>query len=282
MTDPFEDFRPRLVAIAYGVLGSIMDAEDVVQDAWIKWSALNQDEVRQPQAFLTTMVTRLAIDQLRTARRTREQYLGPWLPEPIVTQPGSDPADIVAEAEELSLGFLHALEKLNPIERAVVVLRDAFDFDYSEIAPIVDKTPENCRQIASRARGHVARPARERSLDMDSDRQTLSKALAAIVAGDVDNLIHMLTAEIVSWSDGGGKRRAARHPIVGPERVARFFTGIAKQGEELNPTFEMVSANGWPAIRIVVDGATYAVLAFEMVGETIQTVMNQLNPDKLV
>lgn len=282
MTDNvFESSRQRLMAVAYGMLGSVMDAEDIVQDAWLRWSTVDRSDVREPLAFLTTMVTRMSIDWLRSARHRREQYVGPWLPEPIVSELSDDPADRVAEAEALSLGFLTALERLNPVERAVLLLRDGFDFDYSEIAEMLGKTIENCRQIASRARGHVGRPARESDRDLDHDQAIVSAAMAAVTQGDIDRLVDLLAADVISWSDGGPKRRAARHPISGAHRVSIFLTGIAKQGFALEPTFRFVRANGWLAVAIDVDGSRYGVMAFDIVDDRIQGILHQVNPDKL-
>ena len=279
MTDPFELERPRLIAVAYGMLGSMMDAEDIVQEAWIRWSSTDRTDVRNPAAFLTTMVTRMSIDRLRSAQARREAHVGPWLPEPIVS--GSDPADIVAEAEQFSLGFLQAMETLNPVERAVFLLREGFDFDYSEIAEIVDRTPDNCRQLASRARSRIAHQPRKPSRDLDGERQIVMRAMAAVTAGDVDGLIDLLAADVVSWSDGGPKRRAARHPIIGADRVSRFLVGLARNGEKLSPVSYVVTANGEPGIQVEIAGEPYGVMVFEIADGRILGIRNVVNPDKL-
>lgn len=279
MTDPVERERPRLIAVAYGMLGSMMDAEDIVQEAWIRWSSADRSTVRNPAAFLTTMVTRMSIDRLRSAQARRETHVGPWLPEPIVS--GSDPAEIVAEAEQFSLGFLHAMEGLNPVERAVFLLREGFDFDYSEIAEVVDRSPDNCRQLASRARSHIGHPPRKPVRDMDAERQVVMQAMVAVTTGNIESLVDLLAADVVSWSDGGAGRRAARHPVVGAHRVSRFLVGLARNGEKLSPLTFMVTANGEPAVQMEIGGEPYGVMVFEIVEGKIQSIRNVVNPDKL-
>lgn len=280
MTDVFDTKRPHLVAVAYGMLGSMADAEDIVQDAWIRWQSVDTRAVRSPIAYLTTMVTRMSIDRLRSAQRQRETYVGPWLPEPIV-ETSNDPADIVAEAEHFSLAFLHAMEHLNPVERAVLLLREAFDYDYAEIADIVDKSPANCRQIASRARSRVAEPARHRSNDPERDRGVVTATLQAVATADVETLISILTEDIVVWSDGGPDRRAARHPIVGAERVARFLIGVANQFADQGFSAMPVTVGGDPGIRLDVGGEVYGVMAFRVVEDRIESIRSVVNPDKL-
>ncbi len=194
---------------------------------------------------------------------------------------GADPADIVAEAERFSLGFLQAMERLNPVERAVFLLREGFDFDYAEIAPIVERTPENCRQLASRARSHVAQPPRKPARDLDIERQVVMQAMVAVTMGDIDRLVALLAADVVAWSDGGSKRRAARHPVIGAHRVSRFLIGLHRNGERLAPTSHMVSANGEPAIQIEIGGEPYGVMVFEVHEGRIQGIRNVVNPDKL-
>lgn len=279
MTASFEAHRTRLIAVAYGMLGSMMDAEDIVQDAWIRWSSQDRSGIDSPAAFLTTMVTRMSIDRLRSAQKRRETHVGPWLPEPIAS--GNDPADIVAEAEQFSLGFLQAMEGLNPVERAVFLLREGFDFDYAEIAEIVDRTPDNCRQLASRARSRIAQPPRRPARDLESERTVVMQAMMAVTMRDVDGLVDLLAADVVSWSDGGAKRRAARYPVIGADKVARFLIGLSRNGEKLTPSTSMVMVNGEPAIQIDIGGELYGVMAFEIVEDRIQGIRNVINPDKL-
>jgi RNA polymerase sigma-70 factor (ECF subfamily) len=278
--DVFEAERARLIAVAYGMLGSMADAEDIVQEAWIRWQAVDEDAIRSPAAFLTTMVTRMSIDRLRSARQQRETYVGPWLPEPVVTR-SQDPADIVADAEHFSLAFLHALENLTPVERAVLLLREAFDYDYTEIAEIVDKRPDNCRQIAARARGRIAEPPRRRSGDPDREREVVAAALHAVRAADVERLISVLADDIVAWSDGGPDRRAARHPVIGSERVARFLIGVAHQSIGADLTATPISIGGDPGVRLASGDEVYGVMVFRVAEERIQSVRSVVNPDKL-
>ena len=278
----FEQQRPRLTAIAYGMLGSLADAEDVVQDAWLRWADTDLTAVREPAAFLTTVVTRLAIDRLRSARHRRETYTGPWLPEPIVTELDADPAEVVAEAEALSLALLTALERLNPVERAVLLLRDVFDLDYAEIADVVDRSPSAVRQIAVRARDRAGDHARTaRVVDRDRDREVVEAFMVAAASGDLDRLVELLTEDVVAWGDGGGKRAAARHPVAGADRVARFIAGITRQGLRLGGTGRLVRANGRLAFRAELDGEVYAVLGFDVEDGRISAIRSVVNPDKL-
>ncbi len=281
MTDQFEQLRSRLTAIAYGMLGSVMEAEDVVQDAFLRWQRVDPTTVEHPAAYLTTVTTRLAIDRLRSARHRRETYVGPWLPEPIVTDFVPDPADVVAEAEQLSLAFLTAMERLDPVERAVFLLRDVFDFEYDAIADIVDKSPANCRQIATRARQHVHRAPGPHPPDPTREAELLVAFSQALVVGDLEHLVAILTQDVIAWSDGGPNRRAARHPIIGIHRVSRFLTGIVKQGIVMGAETSLVRVNGEPAFRLDVGGELYGVMVFELVEGRINAIRTVLAPDKL-
>ena len=276
----FEQHRSRLTGIAYGMLGSFMDAEDVVQDAYLRWSDIDTSVVDNPAAFLTTITTRLAIDRLRSAQVRREQYVGPWLPEPIVTSFAPDPAEIVTEVESLSMAVLTTLEKLNPVERAVLLLRDVFDYDYAEIADIVDKSPANCRQVASRAREKAGNLSRVPSPPAQSEADILERYVAAVTAGDVAGLARIFADDVVLWSDGGGVARAARHPLHGADRVARHLVGVTPQtppGTEVR----MVRVNGEPSLMGVLDGNAIGVITFEIREGLITAVRASLNPDKL-
>lgn len=279
MNDVFEQHRGRLTAIAYGMLGSHQDAEDIVQEAWIRWTRVEPSSVDEPGAFLTTITTRLAIDVLRSAQRRRETYVGPWLPEPLVRDVGADPADSVAEAEQISMALLTAFERLNPVERAVLLLREVFDYDYAEIAGIVERTAANCRQIAVRARERVGDPTRSRF--EESHLELLASFTAAMVAGDVDALVSLLASDVVSWSDGGGKRNAARHPVVGAERVAAFLLAIARQGQKLNGWAEPAIANGSVALKVMTADGLYGVMTLDIADGRVVALRNIVNPDKL-
>jgi RNA polymerase sigma-70 factor (ECF subfamily) len=276
----FEAQRPRLLAIAYGMLGSVMEAEDVVQDAWLRWQRADVPSVESPAAWLTTVVTRIAVDRLRAAKRRRETYVGPWLPEPLVTEEGQDAAEKVAEAEALSLALLTALERLNPLERAVFLLREVFDFDYSEIADVLDRSPAACRQIAHRARERVGDPRRAHRPDPQRESEIVAAFQAALAFGDVEELRRVLVEDAVLWSDGGGAARAARHPIVGAERIARFLVRVARTPPP-EVQVRLVRANRDPALLILTPSGAMAVMALELTEEGVAAIRTVLNPVKL-
>ena len=226
--EDFERHRSLLFSIAYRMLGSVADAEDVVQEAYLRWQQAPEAEVRSPRSYLSTVVTRLSIDRLRSARARREEYVGPWLPEPLVSERAEEVAVLDELGESLSTAFLVVLESLNPVERAVFLLREVFDYDYEEISRILGKSEDNCRQIAHRARQSVAarRPRFERSPEQE---ERLSRQfLEACMSGDMEGLISLLSEDVTLWSDGGGKVAAAPYPIYGPERVARFLLGVLR------------------------------------------------------
>lgn len=279
-TEIFEHNRRRLTGIAYGMLGSVMDAEDVVQDAYLRWREVDVVDVDSPEAYLTTITTRLAIDRLRSARARRETYVGPWLPEPIVRELTPDPADVVSEAESLSMAALVALERLNPVERAVLLLRDVFDLDYAEIADIVDKSPANCRQIARRARERAGDTRRPRPQGVDVETQIISRYLEKVSQGDVEGVASIFAEDVVLWSDGGGKARAARHLLYGATRVARHLVGVSPQAPP-GTEIRIARVNGDPAILGVLDGEVIAVVSFEIADGLVIAVRAVLNPDKL-
>jgi RNA polymerase sigma-70 factor (ECF subfamily) len=275
----FEQNRKRLVAIAYGMLGAVADADDVVQDSYLRWVGTDLDTVRSPEGFLTTLTTRLAIDRLRSAQRRREVYPGPWLPEPVPSGPSSDPADIVAAAESMSLSFLSALEHLNPVERAVLLLRDVFDMDYPAVADVVDRSPANCRQIAVRARTKAGRGWASSGSSGDSDYGIVARYVEAVQSGDVDAVASLFAEDVVLWSDGGGKARAARHPIFGAWRVARHLVGVSPK-ESAHEVVEM-RMNGDPGFVAITGDKAQAALVFEMADGLVVAVRAILNPEKL-
>lgn len=279
-SEVFERSRPRLFGVAYGMLGSVADAEDVVQDAYLRWATVDESAIDSSAAFLTTVATRIAIDRLRSARHRRETYVGPWLPEPLVTAYQDDPADIIVEAERLSFAVLTALERLNPTERAVLVLRDVFDLDYDEIADIVDKSPANCRQIAVRARNHVGETDRQNRPRPTVEQKLLAQYTNAIAAGDIDALTAIFADDVVLWADGGGNVRAARHLLNGATRVARHLIGVSSQTPP-NINLKVVRANTEPGLLASVDGRPIALITFDIRDELIIGVHAILNPDKL-
>ena len=280
MSELFEANRPRLFGIAYGMLGSVMDAEDTVQDAYLRWASVDHTRIDSPAAYLTTITTRLAIDRLRSARHRREAYVGSWLPEPIITDFGSDPADLVAEAERLSLAVLSALERLNPVERAVLLLRDLFDLDYTEIADVVEKSPANCRQIARRARDRAGDLSRPPPASLEEGAQLLGAYVQAIGRRDIDGVIDIFAEDVILWTDGGGKARAARHPLAGSWRVARHLVGVAPRSPD-DGEAQVVRVNGDPGFVARVDGQAIGVLSFEVADGAIIAVRVIVNPDTL-
>jgi RNA polymerase sigma-70 factor (ECF subfamily) len=277
--DAFEEHRRHLFGVAYRMLGSVSEAEDVVQDTWLRWRSAPADDVRSAKGYLTTVATRLAIDRLRSAQRRREEYVGPWLPEPLVTD--DDPAATAELADSLSMAFLLVLERLNPVERAVLLLHDVFGYDYDEVADIVERTPTNCRQIASRARGHLTgeRPVRGRLTQEDEQRLAFAFAAAA-GSGDLAALEGMLAEDVVLWSDGGAARRAARRPVVGRQRVARFIANVAPR-VPADGAFEYVHLNGEPAVIVRTAAGPYMTWSVDLVDGTIRAIHAVNNPDKL-
>jgi len=279
----FADAQPRLFAAAYSILGQVMDAEDVVQEAWIRWQQDDRSDITEPLAYLTTVVSRLALDRLKAAVRWREEYVGPWLPEPIVA--AADPGAIVAEAEQISMAFLTALERLTPVERVVLVLRDVFDLEYAEIAQVVDKNAVNCRKISQRARHHISVPTRahpHRGVPLDPARveALFAKFLVAIGAGNVELVVDVLSADSVLISDGGPNRHAARRPVIGPNRIARLLINLAKRSEP-GDSFAITTANGDPAMLLMRAGEPILVMSIEVVEDHIVAIRSVLNPDKL-
>jgi RNA polymerase sigma-70 factor (ECF subfamily) len=279
--DAFAACRPRLLGIAYGLLGELTEAEDVVQDAWLRWNKADQEAVRNAEPFLVTVTTRLALDRLRAARARREVYVGPWLPEPLLTDPET-PESKAIEAERLSLALLGALERLNPTERAVLVLRDVFDLEYAEIADIVEKTPANVRQIAKRAREHAGDPTRRRPVS-EEERERLANAfLAASVSGDVEQIRALLAADAIMYTDGGGVVTAARKPIYGADKIARFLVGVQRKSQfPEDPVYTPVLVNGDPGVRM--DSAAegfLSIVAVEVGEGAVQGLRFFNNPER--
>jgi RNA polymerase sigma-70 factor, ECF subfamily len=275
-----EELRPYLFAIAYRMLGSVAEAEDVVQEAFLRYHAAGV-EADSPKAFLAAVTTRLAIDELRSARVRREVYPGQWLPEPIV----DDESIMHAEtADSLSLTFLHLLEKLSPVERAVFLLREVFDYSYDEISGIVGKSPDNCRQILVRARRHVEEGRRRFDVSLEEREEVARRFVAAWEDGDVEELIELLAPDVTVYGDGGGKAPAIREPLVGAERVAKALVGWARLGREQLPglSHRMATVNGDPGL-VFEDGQgrTLWVAALEIADGVVVAVRSVLNPDKL-
>jgi RNA polymerase sigma-70 factor (ECF subfamily) len=276
--------RPLLFSIAYRMLGSVAEAEDVVQEAFLRWhrALAGGTEVQSPKAYLAAVTTRLAIDQLRAARTRRESYVGPWLPEPLVAETEADVARHAEMADSLSMAFLVLLESLSPLERAVFLLREVFEYGYDEIAQIVDKSEANCRQIFARARRriHTSTPRFETST---RERDELARRfLAACQQGDMDGLLRLLTADAVFVGDGGGKAQALGEPIRGAERVGRLLLGLFARAAHLGALVRPVEVNGQPgAIGLDAKGQVINVLALDITEGRVRAVRSVVNPDKL-
>jgi RNA polymerase sigma-70 factor, ECF subfamily len=282
---PYEEFRPLLFSIAYRMISSVSEAEDIVQEAFLRIHRAEAEGTRieSPKAYLSAVTTRLSIDHLKSARVRREQYVGQWLPEPLLTDDAAP--DVAAHAEtadSLSMAFLVLLESLTPVERAVFLLREVFDYGYDEIARIVDRTEDNCRQLYVRARRHVdeGRPRFEASR---KQRDALvERFFAAAERGDLAALEEMLAADVVVYGDGGGKAPSWPKPIYGPERVAKLIAGTLKQAKELGLTRRAAHINGQPGV-VFLDNEDQigAVMSVDVADGLVQTIRGVTNPDKL-
>jgi RNA polymerase sigma-70 factor, ECF subfamily len=276
----FERERPRLFGIAYRMLGSVSEAEDVLQDAWLRWHGVDHSQVVNPSAFLVRLVTRLCIDTLGAARNRLTEYVGPWLPEPLVQDLEPDPASVQELADDLSTAFLLLLERLTPVERAVFLLRESFDFSHREIAEILGKSEENCRQIERRARKHLGGAGRPRPADPDEHDRLLAGFLQTIREGDLEGMIHLLAEDAVLYSDGGGKARAAARPIEGADKIARFLTGLRSKAQgdvEVRPA----RVNGRTGVLTFLNGDLVNVVSLDIEDGRIRHLYIVVNPDKL-
>jgi RNA polymerase sigma-70 factor (TIGR02957 family) len=275
MSDPFEEHRDLLFTVGYEMLGSAADAEDVVQEAWLRWREVDRATVENPKAYAVRIVTRLALNQMRTLSRRRESYVGPWLPEPLLT--GPDVAEDVLLSESVSMAMLVVLESLTPTERAVFVLREVFGFEHAEIAAAVDKTPAAVRQIAHRAREHV-RARRPASSTTRAEHAEVTRRFAeAASTGDLEGLIDTLAPDVVLVTDGGGIRKAALRPIVGVDKVLRFLTAVTP----VDLRVESMTVNGEPCLVIHVGGELDGIFACRVVDGLVTELYGVRNPEKL-
>lgn len=282
--DPFEQHRGMLVGVAYRVLGSVADAEDVVQETWLRWSAADRSAVREPRAYLATTTSRLALNALRLQRNRRETYAGPWLPDPLLTsQPepaaGGDPAEPVLLAESVSLAFLVVLESLSPLERVAFVLHDLFGFDHADVARALDRTEPAVRQLASRARRHV-RERRPRTVPDPSEHVRVAEAfMRAAVGGDVQELLAVLAPDVVVTTDGGGAAKAALRPIHGASKAARFLAAISRDTPGVGWT--LAEINGRSGVLVHLGDKLLGTVDLDTAEGQVTALRVQLNPAKL-
>jgi RNA polymerase sigma-70 factor, ECF subfamily len=277
----FDQYRSLLFSIAYRMLGSVADAEDLLQETFIRWQQSNEEEIRSPRAFLVTIISRLCINHLQTARVQREEYVGQWLPEPIVTDPGSDPFGIIKIDESLSMAFLVLLERLTPIERAVFLLREVFEYDYAELARLLDHSESNCRQILRRARHHVSAMRPRFAVSERKKSALFERFLSAIRTGEMEGLIKLLANDVVLHSDGGGKAIAVPNAVHGSDKVAR---GILRSLTKLVPKTlvrRLTLINGEPGLINYLDGRAHSVLTIDVTEDHIQAIYIVTNPEKL-
>jgi RNA polymerase sigma-70 factor, ECF subfamily len=277
----FDDHRSALIGAAYRIVGSLADAEDVVQEAWLRWAGVDRAEVRDVRAFLVTVTTRLALNRLRQQQNRRESYIGPWLPEPVASGPGSDPAGAAEVADAVSMAMLVVLESLSPLERAAFVMREVFDLPFSEIAATLDRSEPAVRQLAHRARSHVHARQPRRSVDRAEHAEITTRFLAAAGSGDVEGVVALLAPDVVLISDGGGKRQAALRPLHGADKVARWMISVVTKPDVGDLTIRLLELNGELAI-VAFDGDTPDTVGFLELGDGgITDLYLMRNPDKL-
>jgi RNA polymerase sigma-70 factor (ECF subfamily) len=284
----FEPYRRRLLGLAYRMLGSMADAEDAVQETYLRWHAADRDKVSDPRAYLMTTTTRICIDMLTSARARREQYVGPWLPEPVVDTAALAPDTGTELAEDLSIALLLTLDRLSPAERAAFLLHDAFDFSFSEVAMALGRSEAACRQLAARARSHVRAvrprganaPARPGEIDA-KHAQLMSAFVAATRTGDLDALTRLLASDVRFVTDGGGKVPAALNVLDGPDRVAQFLIGVVRKGWREDLTMRFATINGLAGIIVEGPEGPVSTAAFEIDGDAVRALYVVRNPDKL-
>ncbi|MBB5121953.1 RNA polymerase sigma24 factor [Streptomyces eurocidicus] len=282
--DAFEEHRSLLNGVAYRMLGGFADAEDVVQEAWLRWSAADRDEVRDARGYLVRVTTRLALDRLRQARTRREAYVGPWLPEPVATDLGTtvpDTAERAVLADSVSLAVLVVLESLSPLERAVFVLREAFGFPYQEIAEALDRSEAAVRQLAGRARRHVDERRPRFTVDPGVRRDLTERFLAAATGGSIERMLELLAPDVRLIGDSGGKTKAPLRVIESADKVGRFLIAVA--GTEMpEPEYRFMEINGGTALLVLSQGRPHTVLGLDVADGLVTAVYIQRNPDKLM
>jgi RNA polymerase sigma-70 factor (ECF subfamily) len=280
----FEAERRRLAGLAYRMLGSLAEADDVLQDAWIRWQNANRAEIESPAAFLTRVVTRLCLDRMKAAKASRETYVGPWLPEPVADDDSVDSGTGSDLAADLSVALLLALERLSPLERAAFLLHDVFDLDYAEVARTLERSEDACRQLAARARSNVQQARTRFPVSREKGEQIAAAFLTASREGDTDQLLRLLAADAQLRTDGGGLRRAALNPILGAERIARFYAGIARKHPADQPADRpsgKPSARPTPTARLLLLNGLPGYISFDAEG-CLQTTTLELDGDRIV
>ncbi|MFB9962507.1 RNA polymerase sigma factor SigJ [Sinosporangium siamense] len=275
----FEAIRPRLVGVAYGLLGSLGEAEDVVQEAWLRLCRTAYADIEDVTGWLVVTVSRLALDVLRSARVRREEYVGPWLPEPVLED--GDPADRVTLDESMSMAMLVVLESLSPAERTAFVLHDVFGLTFAEVGQVVGRTPAACRQLAARARGHVRGRAPRFAVDQDEHRKVVDAFAGACAGEDLRALLSLLDPDVVLRSDGGGLAKAARRPLHGPDRVSRFLVGVVRRYTSRQLVLAPTSVNGWAGLCGTRDGRLKFVIGLAVADGRITEIYMVTNPEKL-
>jgi RNA polymerase sigma-70 factor (TIGR02957 family) len=278
-TDVFTDNRPLLFSVAYRLTGSVADAEDVVQDAWLRWSRVDADGVREPKAYLVKTVTNLALNELTSARSRRETYVGPWLPEPLLTSP--DSAEGVEMAESVSLAMLVVLESLSPLERAVFVLGEVFGYGQAEIGEMIDRDPAAVRQLAHRAREHVQARRPRYTTDAATQADVVARFRDACAGGDLAAMMEILAPDVTAWSDGGGKVTAARRPLYGADNVARWLMGVLAKPDVQGLEMTIAMINGAPGLIGSYDGVPAGSVSLDVDNGRVVGVRMTVNPDKL-
>ena len=277
----FDQHRSLLFSVAYRMLGTVADAEDMLQETFIRWQQADEEEIRSPRAFLITIISRLCINHLQSARVRREEYIGQWLPEPIVTDPANDPLNIIRVDESLSMAFLILMERLTPVERAVFLLREVFEYEYAEIAAILGQSEVNCRQILRRSRQHVSTMRPRFKVSAQKKSELLERFLRATASGDVNQLIAVLADDAVLHSDGGGKAVAVPNLIHGSDAVARAIVRSMSKLVPKNLVLRMAQINGNPGVITYLEGRPFSVFTIDGTAEQVRAVYVVTNPEKL-
>lgn len=277
----FNQSRSELINIAYGMTGDLSDARDIVQDAYLKWNGVDSDQIERPESYLKTIVSRLCIDRFRSARQQREQYIGPWLPQPLADPDGKLPDSDIELHEQLTVALLHILETLSPDQRAIYLLHDVFDYPFAEIAELVGKKSPACRKAAQRARQKIRGSDPPEAVSAQESERIVADFIEALRSRDVDKLQRLLTDEAVLYSDGGGKATAAPKPIESLNKVSRFLISIADKNEG-RVAVEQTAVNNAPGFKAYIDGQLHSIWTFELKDHQIHKIFSVLNPDKLL